>query len=44
MSDQLKCPRPTLQAGDVLQGFKVLRVETLPGVRITAYEIEHEKR
>ncbi len=43
MSDQLKCPEPTLQAGDVLHGFKVLRVETLPGVRITAYEIEHEK-
>ncbi|MEN6488698.1 MAG: insulinase family protein [Smithella sp.] len=43
MSDQLKCPPPTLQAGEMLHGFKVLRVETLPGVRITAYEIEHEK-
>ena len=43
MSDQLKCPPPTLRAGDVLHGFKILRVETLPGVRITAYEIEHEK-
>ncbi len=43
MSDQSKCPRPTLEAGDVLHGFKVLRVETLPGVRITAYEIEHKK-
>ena len=43
MSDQLKFPRPTLQAGEVLHGFKVLRVETLPAVRLTAYEIEHEK-
>lgn len=43
MSDQLKCPPPTQQAGDVLHGFKVLRVEPLPGVRITAYEMEHEK-
>jgi hypothetical protein len=32
-----------MKAGDVLHGFKVLRVETLPGVRITAYEIEHIK-
>lgn len=43
MTDQLNCPQPTLQAGAVLHGFKVLRVEMLPGVRITAYEIEHEK-
>lgn len=43
MSDQLKCPPPTLRAGEMLHGFKVLRVEALPGVRITAYEIEHEK-
>ncbi|MEN6373520.1 MAG: insulinase family protein [Smithella sp.] len=43
MSDQLKCPPPTLRAGETLHGFRVLRVETLPGVRITAYEIEHEK-
>lgn len=43
MSDQMKCPQPTLQAGEVLHGFKVLRVEALPGIRITAYEIEHKK-
>ncbi|HPK54267.1 MAG TPA: hypothetical protein PK114_07365, partial [Smithellaceae bacterium] len=43
MSDQLQFPRPTRQAGDELYGFKVLRVETLPGLRITAYEIEHKK-
>ncbi|MEQ8213048.1 MAG: insulinase family protein, partial [Smithellaceae bacterium] len=43
MSDQLKCPPPTLRTGEILHGFKILRVETLPAVRITAYEIEHEK-
>lgn len=43
MSDQLQFPRPTLQAGDVLKGFTVLRVETIPSVRITAYEMEHQK-
>ncbi len=43
MTDQLNCPQPTLQAGAVLHGFKILRVEMMPGVRITAYEIEHEK-
>jgi len=43
MSDQLKFPRPTLTVGDILNGFRVLRVETMPAVRITAYEIEHEK-
>jgi len=36
-------PRPTLQTGETLHGFKVLRVETLPEIRVTAYEIEHEK-
>lgn len=43
MSDKSKCPQPVLNPGDILHGFKVLRVETLPGVRITAYEIKHEK-
>jgi len=43
MSDQSNFPRPTLQAGEELHGFKVLRVETLPGIRVTAYEIEHQK-
>ncbi|MFA5322972.1 MAG: insulinase family protein [Smithella sp.] len=36
-------PRPTLQAGDELHGFKILRVETLSGIRVTAYEIEHQE-
>jgi presequence protease len=43
MSDQSSFPQPTLQAGDVLHGFKVLRVEILRGIRVTAYEIEHKK-
>ena len=43
MSDQSKSPRPTLQAGEELHGFKVLRVKTLPGIRVTAYEIGHKK-
>ena len=34
-------PEPTLQAGDVFKGFKVLRVETIAAMRLTAYEIEH---
>jgi len=36
-------PQPTLQAGDLFQGFKVLRVETIKAMRLTAYEIEHQK-
>jgi hypothetical protein len=40
---QSNFPRPTLQASEELHGFKVLRVETLPGIRVTAYEIEHQK-
>jgi hypothetical protein len=43
MSDQSKSPQPTLQAGDELHGFKVLRVEAFPAIRVTAYEIEHKK-
>ena len=43
MSDQSTSPQPTLQAGDELHGFKVLRVEAFPEIRITAYEIEHKK-
>lgn len=43
MADQLKFPQPTLQAGNKLHGFKVLRMEIIPAMRLTAYEIEHEK-
>ena len=37
MSSSLDCPQPTLSAGDELYGFKVLRVEEIPAIRITAY-------
>ena len=43
MTDQATSPQPTLQAGAELHGFKVLRVEAFPEIRVTAYEIEHKK-
>jgi len=39
----MECPVPMLAAGDKLHGFQVLRVEQIPEIRITAYEIEHDK-
>ncbi|MBN1363566.1 MAG: insulinase family protein [Syntrophaceae bacterium] len=36
-------PTPTLQTGDELHGFKVIRVKTFPSIRVTSYEIEHIK-
>ncbi|MGZ3579331.1 MAG: insulinase family protein, partial [Syntrophales bacterium] len=35
------CPVPTLAAGVLLHGFRVLRVLQIPEIRITAYELEH---
>jgi Zn-dependent M16 (insulinase) family peptidase len=43
MSDQSNSPQPTLQTGEELYGFKVLRVKVFPEIRVTAYEIEHKK-
>jgi len=43
MSDQSTSPQPTLQAGEELHGFKVLRVKEFTEIRVTAYEIEHGK-
>lgn len=40
---QAHVPEPTMKAGDLSGGFKVLRVETIEAVRLTAYEIEHIK-
>ena len=37
------CPERTLQAGDSVFGFRVLRVEPIPEIRVTVYEVEHEK-
>ncbi|MGO9136850.1 MAG: insulinase family protein [Syntrophales bacterium] len=36
-----RCPVPTLAAGALLHGFGILRVQQIPEIRITAYEIEH---
>lgn len=43
MPNQEKFPSPTMQIGDICHGFRVLRVQTLAGVRVTAYEIKHKK-
>ena len=43
MTASPSCPTPTLSTGDILHGFRVLRVEQIPEIRITAYEAEHEK-
>src|SRR4030043_57615 len=43
MPDKFNFPHPTLSTGDNLHGFKVTRVETIAALRLTAYEIEHEK-
>ena len=43
MPSENKCPAATLTTGEILHGFRVLRVEQLPDRRITAYEMEHEK-
>jgi len=43
MNETGKCPAPILNAGDRLFGFRVLRVEQISDLRVTAYEIEHEK-
>ncbi|OPY13124.1 MAG: Peptidase M16C associated [Syntrophus sp. PtaB.Bin001] len=43
MEETGKCPEQTLNVGDMLFGFRVLRVEQIVDLRVTAYEIEHEK-
>ena len=43
MINQTTFPQPTLKAGDALHGFKVLRVQTFADLRVTAYEIEHDR-
>jgi len=37
------CPPLQLSPGERLQGFNILRVEQIPEIRVSAYEIEHEK-
>ncbi|MFZ4437509.1 MAG: insulinase family protein [Syntrophales bacterium] len=38
-----ECPSPTFGAGEKRHGFHILRVEQIPEIRVTAYEIEHER-
>ena len=37
------CPPTALCPGERLHGFHILRVEQIPEIRVTAYEIEHER-
>ncbi len=37
------CPPPTLVAGDIRHGFHIRRIEQIPEIRVTTYEIEHKK-
>ena len=41
MTKQDTFPRPALKAGETLNGFKILRVEPIEAMRLTAYEMEH---
>jgi presequence protease len=43
MSTKEICPPPTLVAGERRDGFQVRRVEQIPEIGVTAYEIDHEK-
>jgi Zn-dependent M16 (insulinase) family peptidase len=43
MSTKVICPPPALAAGQRRHGFHVRRVEQIPEIGVTAYEIEHEK-
>ncbi len=37
------CPEPTLKTGKRPHGFHILRIEQIPDIRVTAYEIKHVK-
>src|SRR4030042_158454 len=43
MSAKENCPPPTFAAGDRRHGFLIRRIEQIPEIRVTAYDIEHEK-
>ncbi len=43
MHPKNKCPAVTLCAGEKCCGFSVLRVEQIPEIMVTAYEIVHER-
>jgi len=42
MNPKGNCPPPTLAAGERRQGFLIRRIEQIPEIRVTAYEIDHE--
>ena len=42
MRESMGSPAPTLSRGEKLCGFRVLRIEQIPDICVTAYEIEHE--
>lgn len=37
------CPSPTLKQADRLHGFTVIRVQAIPDIRVTAYELTHDR-
>ena len=37
------CPRPLWTGGTTVGEFRILRVEQIPDIRVTAYEMEHER-
>ncbi len=37
------CPISMFKVGDTLKGFRVLRVEQIPDIRVTVYEVGHEE-
>jgi hypothetical protein len=43
MNTKTNCPTPLFKEKDRIYGFLVLRVEKIEDIRVTAYEIKHEK-
>jgi Zn-dependent M16 (insulinase) family peptidase len=43
MTSSAPCPAATLKVGEKLHGFRIIRIEQILEIRITAYIIEHEK-
>jgi Zn-dependent M16 (insulinase) family peptidase len=43
MTQNQKCPAITISQGDSRSGFMMRRVEQIPEIRVTAYEMEHER-
>ncbi len=43
MDAERNCPPPTFSVGDKRHGFHIGRIEQIREIRVTAYEIEHER-